>query len=86
MLSRWRMQEQSSGTRGLSQLQLVFLELPEYDATTLECNNHGIVHAFSYSNFSIVASPGIPGSIVLVKVARLDTTRTKGHFQSDVGR
>ncbi|HEX2689017.1 MAG TPA: Rpn family recombination-promoting nuclease/putative transposase [Kofleriaceae bacterium] len=33
MLSRWRMQEQHSGTRGLSQLQLVFLELPKYDAT-----------------------------------------------------
>jgi len=33
MLSRWRMQEQNSGTRGLSQLQLVFLELPKYDAT-----------------------------------------------------
>jgi predicted transposase/invertase (TIGR01784 family) len=31
MLSRWRMQEQNSGTRGLSQLQLVFLELPKYD-------------------------------------------------------
>ena len=31
MLSRWRMQEQHSGTRGLSQLQLVFLELPKYD-------------------------------------------------------
>jgi predicted transposase/invertase (TIGR01784 family) len=35
MLSRWRMQEQSSGIRGLSQLQLVFLELPKYDATRL---------------------------------------------------
>jgi predicted transposase/invertase (TIGR01784 family) len=31
MLSRWRMQEQHSGARGLSQLQLVFLELPKYD-------------------------------------------------------
>jgi predicted transposase/invertase (TIGR01784 family) len=31
MLSRWRMREQHSGTRGLSQLQLVFLELPKYD-------------------------------------------------------
>jgi predicted transposase/invertase (TIGR01784 family) len=30
MLSRWRMQEQKSGTLGLSQLQLVFLELPKY--------------------------------------------------------
>jgi predicted transposase/invertase (TIGR01784 family) len=30
LLSRWRMQEQKSGTRGLSQLQLVFLELPKY--------------------------------------------------------
>jgi len=33
MLSRWRMQEQKTGTRGLSQLQLVFLELPKYDDT-----------------------------------------------------
>jgi predicted transposase/invertase (TIGR01784 family) len=33
MLSRWRMQEQKTGTRGLSQLQLVFLELPKYDGT-----------------------------------------------------
>mgnify|MGYP000886509431 CR=1 FL=1 len=32
MLSRWRMQEQHSGERGLSQVQYVFLELPKYDA------------------------------------------------------
>ncbi len=31
MLSRWRMQEQQSGARGLGQLQFVFLELPKYD-------------------------------------------------------
>jgi predicted transposase/invertase (TIGR01784 family) len=30
MLSRWRMQEQTSGVVGLPQLQLVFLELPKY--------------------------------------------------------
>jgi len=30
MLSRWRMQEQESGVKGLPQLQLVFLELPKY--------------------------------------------------------
>jgi predicted transposase/invertase (TIGR01784 family) len=34
MLSRWRMQEQKTGTQGLSQLQLVFLELPKYDGAT----------------------------------------------------
>jgi predicted transposase/invertase (TIGR01784 family) len=32
MLSRWRMQEQMSGVRGLPELQFVFLELPKYDA------------------------------------------------------
>jgi predicted transposase/invertase (TIGR01784 family) len=32
MLSRWRMQEQTSGVVGLPQLQLVFLELPKYAA------------------------------------------------------
>jgi predicted transposase/invertase (TIGR01784 family) len=32
MLSRWRMQEQHSGERGLSQVQYVFLELPKYEA------------------------------------------------------
>jgi predicted transposase/invertase (TIGR01784 family) len=31
MLSRWRMQEQTSGTVGLLSLQFVFLELPKYD-------------------------------------------------------
>ena len=31
MLSRWRMQEQHSGARGIDQLQLVFLELPKLD-------------------------------------------------------
>lgn len=31
MLSRWRMQEQSSGAHGIDQLQLVFLELPKRD-------------------------------------------------------
>jgi predicted transposase/invertase (TIGR01784 family) len=32
MLSRWRMQEQHSAERGLSQIQYVFLELPKYAA------------------------------------------------------
>jgi predicted transposase/invertase (TIGR01784 family) len=32
MLSRWRMQEQDSGTVGLLQVQYVFLELPKYAA------------------------------------------------------
>ena len=32
MLSRWRMQEQHSGERGLPQVQYAFLELPKYDA------------------------------------------------------
>ena len=32
MLSRWRMQEQHNGARGLSQVQYVFLELPKYVA------------------------------------------------------
>ena len=30
MLSRWRMQEQHGGVRGLSQVQYVFMELPKY--------------------------------------------------------
>ncbi|HSN98415.1 MAG TPA: Rpn family recombination-promoting nuclease/putative transposase [Candidatus Nanopelagicales bacterium] len=33
MLSRWRMQEQTSGRRGFEELQLVFLELPKYDVS-----------------------------------------------------
>src|SRR5215207_1573488 len=33
MLSRWRMTEQETGARGLGQIQLVFLELPKYDAS-----------------------------------------------------
>jgi predicted transposase/invertase (TIGR01784 family) len=33
MLSRWRMQEQTSGVRGLPELSFVFLELPKYDAS-----------------------------------------------------
>lgn len=32
MLSRWRMQEQHTGTPGLPQIQYVFLELPKYAA------------------------------------------------------
>jgi predicted transposase/invertase (TIGR01784 family) len=32
MLSRWRMQEQHGGTKGLGQIQFVFLELPKYNA------------------------------------------------------
>ncbi|WP_437674483.1 Rpn family recombination-promoting nuclease/putative transposase [Sorangium sp. So ce131] len=32
MLSRWRMQEQHGGERGLSQVQYAFLELPKYAA------------------------------------------------------
>jgi predicted transposase/invertase (TIGR01784 family) len=34
MLSRWRMQEQHGGARGLSEVQYVFLELPKYAAGT----------------------------------------------------
>jgi predicted transposase/invertase (TIGR01784 family) len=33
MLSRWRMTEQQTGARELGQIQLVFLELPKYDAS-----------------------------------------------------
>ena len=33
MLSRWCMQEQHGGARGLGQLQFVFLELPKYDTS-----------------------------------------------------
>jgi predicted transposase/invertase (TIGR01784 family) len=33
MLSRWRMQEQHQGAKGLGQLQFVFLELAKYDAS-----------------------------------------------------
>lgn len=32
MLSRWRLQEQHSGEKGLSQVQYAFLELPKYEA------------------------------------------------------
>ena len=32
MLSRWRMQEQHRGEKGMPQVQYVFLELPKYDA------------------------------------------------------
>src|SRR5580700_2191203 len=32
MLSRWRMQEQQSGHKGLRQIQFAFLELPKYSA------------------------------------------------------
>ncbi|HRI64003.1 MAG TPA: Rpn family recombination-promoting nuclease/putative transposase [Polyangium sp.] len=32
MLSRWRMQEQTRGEKGLSQIQYAFLELPKYAA------------------------------------------------------
>jgi len=32
MLSRWRMQEQQSGHKGLRQIQYAFLELPKYSA------------------------------------------------------
>jgi predicted transposase/invertase (TIGR01784 family) len=31
MLSRWRMQEQRSGVKGLPEIQFVFLELPKYE-------------------------------------------------------
>jgi predicted transposase/invertase (TIGR01784 family) len=31
MLSRWRMEEQHGGFKGLGQIQLVFLELPKFD-------------------------------------------------------
>jgi predicted transposase/invertase (TIGR01784 family) len=45
MLSRWRMQEQNTGTRGVSQLQLVFLELPKYDAARPP---HSLVDKWAY--------------------------------------
>jgi hypothetical protein len=33
MLTRWRMTEQQTGAKELGQIQLVFLELPKYDAS-----------------------------------------------------
>jgi predicted transposase/invertase (TIGR01784 family) len=33
LLSRWRMQEQNGGAKGLGQIQFVFLELPKYDSS-----------------------------------------------------
>ena len=45
MLSRWRMQEQHLGARGLPQLQFVFLELPKYD---LKGEPQSIVEKWAY--------------------------------------
>ena len=59
MLSRWRMQEQKSGTQGLSQLQLVFLELPKYDDAR---QPRTLVEKWAYffreaENLTAIASP-----------------------------
>ncbi len=39
MVSRWRMQEQTSGSVGLSSIQFVFLELPKYDLEEMPRTN-----------------------------------------------
>lgn len=45
MLSRWRMQEQHHGERGLGQVQFVFLELPKYDPSRPP---HTVVEKWAY--------------------------------------
>jgi predicted transposase/invertase (TIGR01784 family) len=59
MLSRWRMQEQHSGERGLPQVQYAFLELPKYDAGDAPTT---LVERWAYffreaKNLNVVPSP-----------------------------
>jgi predicted transposase/invertase (TIGR01784 family) len=45
MLTRWRMTEQETGAKELGQIQLVFLELPKYDASRPP---HTVVEKWAY--------------------------------------
>jgi predicted transposase/invertase (TIGR01784 family) len=76
MLSRWRMQEQKSGTRGLSQLQLVFLELPKYDGAK---EPEALVEKWAYffreaENLTVIppslSHPPLVGALEAARTAR----------------
>ena len=59
MLSRWRMQEQHSGEKGMPQVQYVFLELPKYEADVAPAT---LVEKWAYffreaKNLTVVPSP-----------------------------
>jgi predicted transposase/invertase (TIGR01784 family) len=74
MLSRWRMQEQNSGTRGLSQLQLVFLELPKYDGAR---EPQSLVEKWAYFFREAGSLTAIPGALAHPPVLEaLEAART----------
>jgi len=81
MLSRWRTQEQHSGTRGLAQLQLVFLELPKYDDGARESRT--LVEKWAYffreaGNLTTIpealAHPPMLQALEATRTARFTTT------------
>ena len=76
MLSRWRMQEQKTGTRGLSQLQLVFLELPKYDGTS---EPRSLVEKWAYFFREAESLTAIPEALSHPPVLEaLEAARTAG--------
>jgi predicted transposase/invertase (TIGR01784 family) len=79
MLSRWRKQEQASGVRGRSQLQLVFLELPKYAGTNQPQN---LVEKWAYffreaENLTaipeVLAYPPVREALEAARTARFTT-------------
>ncbi|AUX45469.1 uncharacterized protein SOCE26_069600 [Sorangium cellulosum] len=90
MLSRWRMQEQHGGARGLGQLQFVFLELPKYDAgetprTTIE------KWAFFFreaSNLRVVpealAEEPFTGALEVARVARFTDEEWDAYIRAGI--
>jgi hypothetical protein len=68
MLTRWRMTEQQTGAKELGQIQLVFLELPKYDASRPP---HTVVEKWAFDipagntfppRIAASSSPARPGS------------------------
>jgi predicted transposase/invertase (TIGR01784 family) len=81
MLSRWRMQEQHSGERGLAQIQFAFLELPKYAAGSEPIT---LVDKWAYffreaRNLEVIPAPLSEGPFR----DAMEVTRTTGFSERD---
>jgi predicted transposase/invertase (TIGR01784 family) len=84
MLSRWRMQEQHDGARGLGQIQFVFLELPKYDPTRAP---QTVVERWAYFFREAENLTMVPEALAQHPyVDALDAARTAGFTEEDWDR
>jgi predicted transposase/invertase (TIGR01784 family) len=90
MLSRWRMQEQHSNARALSQVQYVFLELPKYRAGE---DPQGLIDRWAYffreaENLDMVpsalAGPPFSEALEVARIANFTAKELEIYDQSKI--